>query len=260
MTAAARKSIGSVQRAFDILDLFDDQNSNLGITEISEALDLHKSTAAGLVYTLESNGYLQQDPATRKYSLGLKLVERAFTVLEQIDVRELALPYLHELRDWRDESVNLAIRDDGHVVYIARLLSSQALGIRAEVGKRAPVHCTGLGKAILSYLPVAEVEQIIARYGLPAVMEKTITDRKLFLEELSKTRERGFAIDDEENELGGRCVAAAILDHTAGPVAAISLSAPVQRLPMSEVPRYGAKVIETAKAISRKLGYLPRAY
>ena len=92
MTAAARKAIDSVQRAIDILDLFDTQTSQLGITEIAGALDLHKSTAAGLVYTLEHNGYLEQDPATRKYCLGFKLVERASTALDQLNVRELASP------------------------------------------------------------------------------------------------------------------------------------------------------------------------
>ena len=92
MTAAARKAIDSVQRAIDILDLFDTQTSQLGITQIAKALNLHKSTAAGLVYTLEHNGYLEQDPATRKYCLGFKLVERASTALDQLNVREMASP------------------------------------------------------------------------------------------------------------------------------------------------------------------------
>ena len=254
MTAAARRTIGSVQRAIDILDLFDDQTSQLGITEIAAALDLHKSTAAGLVYTLEHNDYLEQDPATRKYRLGLKLVERASTALEQIDVRELALPHLRELRDWCDESVNLAIRDGGHIVYIERLPSTHPLGMRSKVGTRASVHSTALGKAILSCMPPAEVQQLIAQYGLPAITPQTITDPKQFLLEIDRTRERGFALDNEENEMGVRCVAAPICDHAGRVVAAASVSAPIQRVPMSEVPRYGRKVSETARAISSKLG------
>jgi IclR family KDG regulon transcriptional repressor len=255
MAAATRRTIGSVQRAIDILDLFDAQISQLGITEIAGALDLHKSTAAGLVYTLEHNGYLEQDPATRKYRLGLKLVERASTALGQLDVRELALPHLRELRAWCDESVNLAIRDGGHVVYIEQLSSTQPLGMRSKVGTRALVHSTALGKAILSCLPPTEVQQLITQYGLPAITPLTLTDPQRFLLEIEQARERGFALDNEENEMGVRCVAAPIHDHTGQVVAAVSVSAPIQRLPMSEVPRFGNKVKETARAISCKLGY-----
>jgi IclR family KDG regulon transcriptional repressor len=255
MTRTSRRIIGSLQKAIDILELFDDLTPELGITEMSEALELHKSTVAGLVYTLEGNHYLEQAPETRKYRLGFKLVERASTLLSQIEVRPLALPHLQELRDWCDESVNLALREGGHVVYIERLLSSQTLGMRAKVGYQAPLHCTALGKAILSRLPPAEVSQYVARHGLPAVTDRTITDSGRFVEELQRTRERGFALDDEENEIGVRCVAAAVLDHTGQPTAAISVSAPGHRLPLSEVPRYGEQVRETALAISRELGY-----
>lgn len=110
MAATAPKTIKSLQRAINILDLFDEQAAELGVTEIAEKLGLHKSTAAGLIYTLEYNGYLDQDPDTRKYRLGFNLVERAFTLLDQLDIREVALPHLQELRDWCDESVNLALK------------------------------------------------------------------------------------------------------------------------------------------------------
>ena len=255
MAASTRRTIGSVQRAVDILNLFDDQAGQLGITEIAAALDLHKSTAAGLVYTLEHNGYLEQDPATRKYRLGLKLVERASTALDQIDVRELALPHLRELRDWCDESVNLALWDGGHIVYIEQLPSTHPLGMRSKAGTRASVHSTALGKAILSGMPTAKVQQLVAQYGLPVITSQTITDPQQFLLEVDRTRKRGFALDDEENEMGVRCVAAPLRDHAGGVVAAVSVSAPIQRIPMSEVPRYGRKVSETARAISCKLGH-----
>jgi IclR family KDG regulon transcriptional repressor len=255
MTTTGRRTIGSLQKAIDILELFDDLTPELGITEMSESLDLHKSTVSGLVYTLEGNNYLEQDSGTRKYKLGFKLVERASTLLSQIDVRSLALPHLQELRDWCDESVNLALCDGGHVIYVERLLSTQTLGMRAKVGYHAPLHCTALGKAILSSLPVAEVSQYVTRYGLPAVTGRTITDGGRFVEEIRRASECGFALDDEENEIGVRCVAAPVLDHTGHPAAAISVSAPAHRLPMSEVPRYGEQVKETALAISRELGY-----
>ena len=255
MAAKAPRMIKSLQRAIDILDLFDKHVIELGITEIAEALGLHKSTAAGLVYTLEHNGYLAQDAETRKYGLGFKLVERASVLLDQIDVRQVALPYLQELIAWCDESVNLAVRDGGQIVYIERLTTTQSLGMRAKVGYRAPLHCTALGKAILSGMPLREAEELVAQHGLPATTANSITDRAQFLQEMDRVREQGFAVDNEENEIGGRCVAAPIFDHARRPTAAVSISSPVLRFPLTEVPRYGQKVIEAADAISLRLGY-----
>jgi IclR family KDG regulon transcriptional repressor len=150
MAGTTPRVINSLQRAFDILDLFDEQTAELGITEIAETLGLHKSTAAGLVYTLEYNGYLGQDPESRKYSLGFKLVERASVLLDQI-------------------------------VYIERLTTTQSLGMRAKVGYRAPMQCTALGKAILSGMPQEEAQKLVAQLGLLAVTAHSITDLTQFL-------------------------------------------------------------------------------
>ena len=259
MTHASKK-IGSIQRALDILNLFNSQSPELGTTEIARALGLHKSTTASLVYTLEANGFLSQNPDTRKYRLGLKLVERAFAMLDQVEVRQVAFPFLRELRDRWTETVNLAILDGPDIVYVERMLGTKALGMRSEVGRRAPAHSTALGKAILSCLPVAQVQAFVSQYGLPATTSRTITDPDKFLAELEKTREQGYAVDDEENEIGGRCVAVPVFDHTGQPVAAVSVSAPTARLPVSEFPQAGAMVRETAKSISRGLGYMPRSF
>jgi IclR family KDG regulon transcriptional repressor len=255
MAEKAPRMIKSLQRAINILDLFDEHIAELGITEIAEALGLHKSTAAGLVYTLEHNGYLDQRPETRKYSLGFKLVERASTLLDQIDVRQVALPYLQELRAWCGESVNLAVRDGEQIVYVERLTTTQSLGMRAKVGYRAPMHCTALGKAILSGISPREVEEFVAQSGLPSVTPHSITDGAQFLQEVDQARAQGFALDNEENEIGVRCVAAPIFDHSDRPVAAVSISCPVHRFPPSDAPRYGQKVIEAATAISARLGH-----
>jgi DNA-binding IclR family transcriptional regulator len=254
------RKIGSVQRAVDILNLFDSQSPELGTTEIARALGLHKSTAASLVSTLAANGFLNQNPDTRKYRLGLRLVERAFAMLDQFEIRQVAYPALQELRDQWNETVNLAILDGSDVVYIERMLGTKALGMRSEVGRRALAHSTALGKAILSCYPLADVKAFIAARDLSAVTPKTITDPARFLAELDKVREQGYAIDDEENEIGGRCIAVPIFDHTGNAIAAVSVSAPTARLPMTEVPQVGAQVRETAKTISRSLGYLPRAF
>jgi len=249
-----KKLIGSVQRAIDILDLFDRQTQELGVSAIARALDLPKSTVAGLIFTLEQNDYLDQNPATRKYRLGFKLAERAGVFLDQFDLRRVALPILEDLRDSSNESVNLAIRDGKYVTYIERMLGSNMLGMRSEIGKRELIHSTALGKAMLAHLSSSELNHFIADYEFIPVTPQTITDAGGFITELEATLLRGFAVDNQENELGGRCVAAAIYDYHGDPVAAISMSVPIQRFPEEKIPEYGDRIKKAARQISLQLG------
>jgi DNA-binding IclR family transcriptional regulator len=250
------KPIGAVDRALDILDLFSQQVPELGIAEIAEATGLHKSTAAGLVYTLEARGYLGQNPANRKYRLGPRLAERAAVFLSQAEVRRAAEPHLRTLQREVDESLNLAIRDGADVIYIERVSSSQTLGMRAGIGRRAPTYCTALGKALLAALPDAEVTRLFPNPAFAPMTASTLPDLPHLLADLAETRRRGYALDDEENEYGGRCVAAAVYDHTGQAVAAVSISAPTQRFPREQVPAYGRRVAAAAQAISAELGFL----
>lgn len=253
-----QKVIGSVQKAIDILDLFDRQNYELGTTEIAKALDMPKSTAAGIIHTLDMNGYLNQNRNNRKYRLGIKLMERGSMLLSQLDLRQIALPYLENLRDWCNEGVNLAIRDGHEVVYIERLFGTNILGMRSEIGKREPVHSTALGKALLYPLGDEEIEKFLSMHELTSITPRTITSSEQFLIDLRIARKQGFAIDDEENESGGRCLAAPVFDYNGRPIAAVSVSVPVQRLPESKVPLFGDEVKRTTASISHDLGFSPR--
>lgn len=248
------KLIGSVQRALDILNIYTSRNTELGTTEIAEALELPKSTAAGLIHTLEVNGYLEQNQENRKYRLGFKLAERAGLYLNQFDLRQLAAPYLTALRDECNESVNLALRRGPDMVYIERMHGTNMLGFRSEIGKRERVHSTALGKAFMAYLSPQEVQDFVTRHDFVPLTQHTITNPDEFLNELACTHQRGYAIDDEENELGGRCVAAAILDYGGRPAAAISISVPLQRMTEARVAELGEKVRRTAAQISSRLG------
>ena len=252
--AKQQKTIGSVQRAMDILDLFDRRTQELGVTDIARALDLPKSTIAGLIFTLEQNDYLHQNTVTRKYRLGFKLAERAGVFLDQFDLRRVALPILEELRDSCDESVNLAIRDDGFVTYIERMFGNNMLGMRSEIGKREPIHSTALGKAMLAQLPTADLNEFISEYHFTPVTPHTITDPDTFTLEMQETLLHGFAMDNQENELGGRCVAAPIFDYHGKPVAAISISVPIQRFPDERIDEFGEMVRQAAQKISLQLG------
>ncbi len=252
------KVIGSVQKAIDILDLFDRHNYELGTTEIAKALDMPKSTVAGIIHTLGLNSYLDQNQKNRKYRLGIKLVERGSMLLSQLDLRQIALPYLEMLRDWCNEGVNLAILDGSEVVYIERLFGTSMLGMRSEIGKREPVHSTALGKAFLSSLPDEEIEKFLSTRKLTSVTPRTIINSEQFLIELRRARRQGFSIDNEENESGGRCVAAPIFDYSGLPIAAVSVSVPVQRLPESKIPLFGKRVKQAAESISHDLGFSSR--
>lgn len=253
------KLIASVQRAVDILDLFDQTRVELGTTDIARELGLAKSTISGLAQTLEWTGLLERNPNTRKYRLGYKLAEYAGILLNQTDLRQLAMPYLEELLEWCNESINLAVPDKSQMVYIERLYGTNSLGIRSEIGKREPVHSTALGKAVLAHYSPDEIQELLKELDFVSRTPRTINTTAALLDNLALILQQGYALDNEENELGGRCVAASILDHRGKPVAAISISAPIQRLPMERVPLYGKKVIEAARAVSRKLGYMDGA-
>lgn len=250
-----RKVIASVQNALSVLNLFDDNHSELGNIEIARMLDMNPATVAGLVYTLKKTKYLDQNPENRKYRLGVKILERASVLLSQLDLRKISTPHLEELRDWCGESVNLAVLNNGNVVYIERLFGHHALGIRTELGKQSPIHSTALGKAILSQLPDEEIKAILSDYQFIPLTPHTITDKQEFLQDLENTRRRGYSLDDQENELGGRCIGVAILNHQMYPVAAISISIPIQRLSIDQIPEFGQKLRLTAESISKNLGF-----
>lgn len=250
-----RKSIASVQRALDILNLFNNGQVELGNTEIARLVNLPIGTASGLIYTLKLNNYLDQNPANRKYRLGLKLAERAAVLLDQLDLRKVAAPFLEEIRDWCGESVNLAVRDGNEVVYIERMFGDHALGIRSELGRRGSLHSTSLGKAIVSFLPAAEQKALISQYKFYSVTPYTITDLNVFIKELELINKRGYALDEQENELGGRCVGSPIFDRFNYPIAAISISVPIQRFPDKEIEKFGKKLIDTSSIISREMGH-----
>lgn len=251
----ASKLIGSVQRALDILNLFDAQVEELGTTDIARLIDLPKSTVASLVYTLEANGYLTQNLKTRKYRLGFKLAELVSVMLNHLQVRQVAYPFLQKMHQEFNETINLGVLDGASVVYIERLLSTRPFGMRSEIGRRTLAHSTALGKAMLACLSPTELTAFINCYGLPALTEHTLTDPHLLLEDLERTRQLGYAVDNEENEIGGRCTAGPIFDLNGRVVAAVSITLPTARLPVTDFPLYGGRIRETARAISRTLGY-----
>lgn len=247
--------VQSVDRALSIIEVLSDYEAGLGITEISGKIDLHKSTVYRLLSTLIYKGYVQQDDKTNKYKLTLKLFELGNKKLENADILAIARSYLKELMEEVNEVVHLVLLEGKDIVYIDKVESHNTIRMHSNIGKRSPAYCTSVGKSILAHLPEEKVKEIWDNSDIRRLTEYTITDFEEFQKELGKTKENNYAIDDEENELGVRCVGAPIFDYKGDPVAAISISGPTIRVTKDKVEEISESVIKYSKMISRELGY-----
>lgn len=246
--------IQSVARAMDILEHFN-RKKDMGISEISECMGLSKSTIYGLVNTLVSYGYLEQNCDTKKYKLGMKLFEMGCTVEKRMDLRNEARPFCEKISKRYGQTVHLATHYEGEVVYIDKFDMPDFLITYSQVGKRAPMSCTGVGKAMLAYLPWEYVQKYILSKGFAMKTPKSIKDETQLAQNLEEVRNRGFAMDDEEIEIGLKCVAAPIFNYKKEPVAAISLSGMANRMTDDLVVSMAQDVITCAADISYQLGY-----
>jgi len=244
-----------LDKTFSILDILLQHGSSMHMTEISEKLGLYPSTIHRILDTLKYWGYVEQDPKSQKYRLGLKLLELGMAKLHQMDLAREATPYLKELVKQCNETVHLGVLEGGEVLYLAKEESSQTIRMISYVGKRAPLHCTSLGKVLLAYLSAEERKKILGEKVLPRLTENTITDKRELEKELDKVREQGFALDREENEKDVRCVAAPIRNYQGEVIAAVSISSPIFRLDKNIQNNLKEALIETSKKISMRLGY-----
>lgn len=248
--------IQSVDRALQILDLFDDYNKELKITEISLRLGLHKSTVHSLLKTLQLHGYIEQDEHGL-YKLGMKLLEKGQLMLRGLDIREVANVYLSRLSEETGQTVHLVIRDGSEGVYIDKVEGSKAAIRYSWIGRRVPLHSSAVGKILAAYMPVNEREKLLENYQYSIHTSHTINNADDFGIELQQVIERGVAYDREENEIGVRCIAAPIYDHSGRVIAAISLSTLITTVNDEELEALLLRLSETSKYISTGLGYRP---
>ncbi|QAS53585.1 IclR family transcriptional regulator [Halobacillus litoralis] len=247
--------IQSVDRAFKILDLFDELNPELKISEISTKLSLNKSTVHSLLKTLKEHDYVKQDADTGKYSLGMKIVERSNFLMNSMDVRSIAKPSLVELSMDTSLAVHLVILDGQSGVYIDKVDSPTAIIGYSRVGRRVPVHSSAVGKVLLAYQQEEARNEILKDYHYKKQTDKTITNDEDFQSELTKVLANGYAIDDEENEPGITCLAIPLYDHSGKVMAAVSISAPSTRFAGDQIHPIIYRLKQTGAAISKKLGY-----
>ncbi|MDR0137578.1 IclR family transcriptional regulator [Metabacillus idriensis] len=246
--------VKSVSRALDIITLVSLKKGGLGVTEIANQIDINKSSVYRILSTLVQYGYIEQDAETGKYKLGYKFLEISSKLLESIDLRAEARMYLQELENETNEVIHLVVYDQGEVVYIEKLDGSETLRMHSKVGKRAPMHCTSVGKAILAYLPSSVVLDILERKGLPMHTDKTITNKEDFLLELNSVRQKGYALDLEENENGITCIAVPIFDHMGNAIAAVSISGPTIRMTEERLEHLQSRMRNIGRQISLRLG------
>jgi DNA-binding IclR family transcriptional regulator len=253
---ARRMRLSSVANAIRLTKTFSEQDAEMGISALAARLGLAKSTVHRLATTLVEYDILEQNRESGKYRLGLALFELGTLVRRKMDAASGAQEQIHALADATGETVQLAILDHLSVLYIRIRESRQAVRMSSGLGSRAPAHCTSVGKALLAFQSPEVVQQVIEG-GLKRFTENTITDPEALKSELATIRSRGYAIDDEEIEVGLRCVAAPIRDHSGHVAAAISVASPVQRMTKKTIQTTIPTVVAAADAISRRLGYLP---
>ncbi len=240
--------VQSIERAFELLELLADAGGTLGLSELSSASGLPLPTIHRLVRTLVNRGYVRQEPS-RRYSLGSRLIRLGDTSSRLLGA--WLQPHLVELVTLTNETANLAMLDGDEVVYIAQAPSPHQMRMFTEPGRRVSVHCTAVGKALLAQLPPAEVRAIIGRTGLPARTATTITDADAFVAHLQQIRERGYAIDEGEQELGVRCFAIAIPDVPNR--LAVSASGPQPRMSDEAARRIVPALQQVAAGIAQSI-------
>ncbi len=244
----------AVERALAILETVA-QRGSLSNSELSRKLEIPKSSASYLLRTLEQRGYLRRERASGKYYLGLKILNLSNSVRVGQDLREIALPAMQQLVEKIHLTTHLGILDHGEAVYIAKVEAPGFFKTDTWVGRRMPVHATAVGKVLIAVLPPAEVEAIIKEQGMVKKTAKTITVASKLMRELEKVSEQGYAIDDEENSPGGRCVAAPVYDSMGLIVAAVGVSGTTTQNDLAHLPKVIEQVRSTARRISQQLGY-----
>ncbi len=250
-TAEGSYSIRAVERVCDILDLLQESRDVVSMPAVARATGLPKSSAFRYLSTLENRRYVEREPLSGDWRLGL-----AFMPLQtrQLDLlADRARPHLSHLCRQFGETINLGLLDGGRVRYLDILESPRAVRLAARKGNREHIHCTALGKAIAAHLPKSQVVGILKEEGMPQVTANTVTDPEAYLTALAEVRQRGYALDDGENEPDGRCIAVSVGIGTRLP-AAISLSAPMSRLAMDRVEEVAAALTEVATKLSGDLG------
>lgn len=254
-----RYIVQPVYKALQVLRLLGEERRELTLSEICYRVGLPKTTVYRYLYTLSACGFISHDSNTDLYRVGLRLWELGQLSESLVELRTVALPFMRALRDLSNETVNLGVLEGNEVVYLEMIESRRSLRMQAQLGNRDPVYSTALGKAILAFTSREQWHKHLPDHFESRTPRTLIAIEELELD-LQRSYQRGYAVDDEENEEGARCIGAPIFNHQGIAVAAVSLSAPSNRLNNSQLQGASRQTVQTAEAISRSLGYTPPAH
>lgn len=256
-TVANAGTVRAVTRALRLLDFLGNSQSGLALTQLSEETHLNSSTAHRLLSTMIGLGYVRQDPRSKKYLLGPSVLHLGQVALAHFDIRSEALGPLRWLAAEVKELANLALLTGNEATYVAQAPGDRFARMFTSLGARVPLYCTGVGKAIMAFMPPAELQAVLNTDPLNAYTVNTITNVLSLRHELEMVRQQMYAVDNEEREVGIRCVAAPIFGPDGAVIAAISVSGPSGRITPARDEEIGRVVKLAATEISDHFGYRP---
>lgn len=245
-------SVKSLARAMKVLECFSVQQPELGVTDIARQLGMQKSTICNILSTFQKCGYVVQNAKTNKYHLGTKILHLSYIVNHHLGLRDIVLPYLHKIAEETHEVCYFGLLNSSEVLYIEAVYPASSQHTRNILGERAPLYCTGLGKAMLAFMPPEEAEQIICG-GLKPFTNFTLCDPQLLRSELEEIRMTGYAVDNMEHEFGVRCVAVPIFGAGGEIKAAISVSGPSPRFDRTTILKHAELISRTIQPLQRCL-------
>jgi DNA-binding IclR family transcriptional regulator len=243
----------AVERALNILEAAAHRRDGLTNSEISRKLAIPKSSASYILRTLEKRGYLRRDSDSGRYRLGLKILSLGGDAQANLDIADVSLPFMRALVEKIHMTVHLAVLDQGEAVYIEKVEAPGFFKVNTWVGRRMFLHSTSVGKCLLAWLPKQEMEPLVKQQGLKKRTPKTITTMNKLLADLEHVKDEGYAVDDEENSLGARCMGAPVFDTEGNVVAALGASGTLTQVDEATMPRIIEALKDTARRISRQL-------
>jgi DNA-binding IclR family transcriptional regulator len=243
-------SVPALERGLSVLELVAKSKNGLTFSQMARGLEFPASSIHCLLLTLQRQGYLYRSEITGRYMCGMKLVRIASAALDGITLRDKASPLLRELGKRTGLTVHMAIREGNEAMLIAKVSSVAGQHVATWIGKRIDVHCTSVGKCLIAYLPEREIDAVIREHGLLRYNENTIASAKKLKQDLERTRARGYAVDDQEEEIGMCCIGAPVFDAQGSVVAAVSVSGTISQIDLGNCQEIVAAVQHTCSAIS----------
>jgi len=241
--------IQSLARGLNVLKLMADMGHGVSVTALADQLGVNKATVSRMLHTLMNHGFVEKASDGRRFQLGPALVRLSRAVIDRLELREVAKPYLKQLVELTGECAHLAIFAQGQALYIDQVESDASLRVNADVGHMAPLHCTALGKVLLAF----------GKYPIPEKLDKrtsqTCDSTEQLKNELSGIRQKGFAVDNEEYDSGVRCIAVPVFDYKGDVAGAIGISGPAARLKPEKVPDVARQVCRIGKVLTDRLKF-----